>query len=222
VGVIHYDEGINSMDQKLEKWGKWIAAIDNDMVSLATSRLIYEETKQIIINNSALAAGPTVFFNCLVRWYVDSAIMGLRRHLKIDGDSISLAGLLQDIAGTPKFLSRTHFVSLSDKPEMHPHLNRTFDKYAGQEAEYVSSEAVKQELDEFRKRSKRCETYADRLVAHLDKHSIKDLPTFQEFYDAVDFAETLLKKYTLLIRGSSLLSVTPVVLEDWMAIFRVP
>jgi hypothetical protein len=210
------------MDQKLEKWGKWIDAIYNDMVSSAASREIYEETKRIIINNPTLADGPTFFFNRLTRWYADSAIMGLRRHLKIDGDSISLAGLLQDIAENPKSLSRTHFVSLSDKPAMHPHLNRTFDKYAGQGAEHVSSEAVKQELDEFRKRSKQCEEYADRLVAHLDKRWVKDPPTFQEFYEVVDFAETLLKKYTLLIRGSSLRSVTPVVLEDWTTIFRVP
>lgn len=210
------------MDSKLEKWGRWIGAIHNDLVSSATSRQIYEETKRIIIDNPVLANGSTVFFDYLVRWYVDSAVMGLRRHVKIDRESISLAGLLQDIADNPTLLSRTHFVFLSNRPEMHPYLNCTFDKYAGEGAAYVSSEAVRQEMDEFCNRSKRCETYADRVVAHLDKRAVTDLPTFQEFYDAVDFAETLPKKYTLLIQGSSLRSVAAVIQEPWKAIFRVP
>lgn len=210
------------MGTKLQKWGRWIDTIHADMVRSALSRQIYEETRQIVIDNPALADGSVVFFEQLTRWYADSVIMGLRRQLKIKDDSISLAGLLQDIAANPALLTRTHFVSLSDKPEMHPHLNRTFDKYAGQGAEYVSSEAVKQDLDEFRKRSVRCETYADRLVAHLDKRVVKDPPSFSEFYDTVNCAETLLKKYTLLIQGHSLLSVTPVVQENWKAIFRMP
>lgn len=210
------------MKEKLQKWGKWVDAIYNDMVRLAMSRKIYEETRQIIQSNPALAHGPFVFFDCLERWYIDSAVMGLRRQLKIKDDSISLAGLLQDISENSHLLSRTYFVSLAKEPEMQSFLNRTFDKYTGEGAEHLNSESVEQELKELHERANRCETYADRFVAHLDKRPPKDNPTFQEFYDTVNFAETLLKKYTLLIRGSSLSSVTPVVLEDWTAIFRVP
>jgi hypothetical protein len=158
------------------------------------------------------------------RWYVDSEVMGLRRQLKskkkqlegkkIKDDSISLAGLLQDISENSHLLSREYFLSLDKKREMQKHLSRSFDKYAGEGAEHLSSEAVEQELQELRKRAKRCEAYADKLVAHLDKQPPKVIPTFQEFYDAVNFAETLLKKYSLLIKGSKLSSVAPTVLED--------
>jgi hypothetical protein len=210
------------MKEKLQKWERWIEAIYDDMVSSANSRKIYEETRQIVVANPTLADGSTVFFNCLVRWYVDSAVMGLRRQLKINGESISLAGLLKDISKNPHLLSRTHFLSLDQRQEMQKYLNRTFDKYAGEGAEHLDSESIKQELQELRERAKRCEAYADKLVAHLDEQPPKDIPTFQELYDTVDFAETRLKKYYCLLKGSSLTSVTPVVQENWKKVFRIP
>ena len=148
--------------------------------------------------------------------------MGLRRQVKIKDESISLAGLLKDISENPHLLSRTHFLSLYETPEMLKYLSRTFDKFAGEGAEHLCSESIKQELQELCERANRCEAYADKLVAHLDKHPPKDIPTFQDFYDTVTFAETLLQKYYLLIKGSRLRSVTPVVSEDWQEVFRIP
>ena len=94
------------MKEKLQKWERWVDAIHDDMVRSANSRHIYEKTQQIVLDNPTLADGSTVFFNCLVKWYVDSAVMGLRRQVKIKDESISLAGLLKDISENPHLLSR--------------------------------------------------------------------------------------------------------------------
>ena len=48
------------------------------------------------------------------------------------------------------------------------------------------------------------------------------MPTYQELNDALDFMNELLQKYFLLIRGDTLLFVTPIIQDNWKTIFKTP
>ncbi len=210
------------MDQKLEKWERWLVAIYDEIVHLADSRQVYTETSKVILSNDALPKDND-FFVFLQEWYVHSIVMDLRRQLKTDSDSISLAGFLKDIAGASHLLSRDRFVNMVNKDGREEQLcNEAFDKYAGEGEDYISSQRVEEDLRKFQDLSDKCEAYADRLIAHHDKRGLSVVPSYQELNDALDFMNELLQKYFCLIRGNTLQSVTPVILNNWKTIFNVP
>lgn len=207
------------MKQKLKKWERWLQAIYEDMRQQAASRDVFRETAAIVGANPKIPKDSD-FLEFLEQWYVDSTVMGLRRQLKVNRDSVSLAGLLEDIAANPACLSRQRFVALYPASE-HKRADRTFDKYVGPGAAQVDAAAVCVDIKKLRSLAQRCEEYADRLVAHRDRRSVSAVPTYAELNEAIDFAESLLQKYYLLLRGDSLVSVTPKFLYPWKRIFEV-
>src|SRR2546425_1871676 len=208
------------MKQKLEKWDRWLGTIYEDMTQQATSRTVFRETTALIAANP-LIPKESDFFDFLEQWYVDSVVMGLRRQIKIHADSISLAGLLEDIAGTPALLSRQRFVGLYPAGES-KRAAEAFDRHVGSGATHVDPAAVRADLDKLRQLATRCEEYADRLIAHRDRRPLPAVPTYPELHAALDFSEALLQRYYLLIRGDGLASVAAKVLHPWKRVFEVP
>jgi len=213
---------VHTVKQKLEKWESWLEIIYQEIVHLAASRQIYTETVKIILSNESLPKKNN-FLDFLEEWYVHSIVMGLRRQLKTSGDSISLTGLLRDIVGASCLLSRERFVSLVNKDGRgKDQPNSVFDKYAGEDAEFIDSQQVCEDLGRFKDIAAKCEEYADRFVAHGDKRGISSVPTYKEPDEAFAFMNELLKKYFLLIRGDTLKTVTPVFQRNWKVIFKQP
>src|SRR5437870_1498603 len=95
---------------KIRKWDRWLQTIHDDLKDEAACRMVYLETIAIVDSNENIAKDSD-FFDCLERWYVNSAVMGLRRRLKIHPSAISLAGLLKDMAANACLLSRDHVAS---------------------------------------------------------------------------------------------------------------
>lgn len=207
------------MKQKLEKWDRWLDVIYNDMVQQAASRTVFRETTAIVRANLAIPK-ESDFFEFLEQWYVDSIVMGLRRQIKVDADSVSLAGLLDDIALNSAILSRARFVALYPT-EQQKFADTVFDKHVGVGATHVDAAAVRADTGKLRSLAQRCEEYADRLVAHRDKRGVSAVPTYEELNEAIDFTECLLQRYYLLLRADSLVSVKPTFLHPWKRVFEV-
>lgn len=201
------------MTEKLDKWDRWLQVIYEDMRQQATSRTVFRETAAIIVANP-LIPKESDFLDFLEQWYVDATVMGFRRQIKIHPDSVSLAGLLDDIAANAELLSRQRFISLYPEGE-HSRAHSAFDKHVAPGAAHVDATAVRADLDKLRQLAARCEQYADRLVAHRDRRGLQAVPTFRELNDAVDFSEGLLQRYYLLLRGDWLESVTAKLLHPW-------
>ncbi|HXH12608.1 MAG TPA: hypothetical protein VNP04_22925 [Alphaproteobacteria bacterium] len=208
------------MKEKLDKWNHWLDEVYADMRHQAGSRTVFKETEEIIKANPNFPKDND-FLDYLRQWYVDSTVMGLRRQLKVDSHSVSLVRLLDEIATNAELLSRQRFVDLYPQ-NMKNRANKEFDKYAGASAAYVPAEGVRADIDQLKSLAKRCEEYADRLVAHRDKRGVPDPPSYKELDEAIDFMETLLKKYYLLLRGEYLASVRPKFINPWQRIFEIP
>jgi len=165
--------------------------------------------------------------------YAASALMGVRKQVKIDKDSISFARLLQEICDTPKTLSRKRFfanykgstvekIAKLMESTVEDFESRNFDQFAGKTVNYVDPELIELDLKKLKLEAQKCEEYADRRVAHFDKRVICNIPTYEELDSCVDYLEILMKKYYLLFRASALTSILPVSQNryDWKVIFK--
>lgn len=99
------------MEQRIEKWNKWLEKIDQDVSFLLSNRSIFRKVQKIVDNNPKIQS-PNVFYAFLADTYVAFAAMAVLRQLKFHRDSISFAGLLQEIIETPYVLSRAGYATL--------------------------------------------------------------------------------------------------------------
>jgi len=220
------------MDDRFNKWNKWIDIIRSEITDLSINRNIFWEVQDIIKNNPKIQK-PSSFYEFLVHIYVASALMGIRRQVKIDENSISFARLQKEICHTPEILSRKRFFNLYKGSSVEKiakrmgstvekFVSRDFDKFAGKIGNHVDPELIKLDFEELKSKAQKCEKYADRRVAHFDKQPMSNIPTFEDLDNCIDVLEKLLKKYYLLFRAGSLASILPVSQNkyDWKAIFK--
>jgi len=222
---------VKIIDDIFSKWNKWIDVIRSEITDLSFNRNIFREVQDIIKNNPKIQK-PSSFYEFLVNIYITSALMGVRRQVKIDEDSISFAKLQKEIYHTPEILSRKRFFDLykgttverfakSIGSTVEQFDSRDFDKFAGKRGIYVDPELIKLDFEKLKSKAQKCEKYADRRVAHFDKRGMDSIPTFADLDNCIDFLEILMKKYYFLFRAGHL-SILPVSQNkyDWKAIFK--
>ena len=155
------------MKHKCEKWVRWIDIICDDIEYLCFNKNIYLEVTAIIDSNPKLKIN-SAFYEFLDNAYSALGVMGVRRQLKAENDSISLVRLLMDIQVNSEKL-------LDEKLKIDCHM-------------------VKQDLDSLKSVSKSCEMFADRRIAHSDKRPVDPYPTFFDLDRCIDLLEKLAVK----------------------------
>ena len=206
--------------QKLEKWLKWMQTIHDQILVLAWDANLFWEVQDIIRANSRINK-PNVFYRYLGRSYLSHMLMGLRRQIKPQKDSISFAGLLEDIAENPTELSRRYFESLHLDSESRNIMKVVdgFAQYAGPSNTHVCPQMVKADLDELRKVVKACEDFADRRIAHHDRREPGTVPTFQELDECIKLLGKTYVKYYLLFYNIGIGELVPPFPYGWKSIF---
>lgn len=212
-------------DILFKKWNEWSDIIYWDVHNtLSITRYVFRKVKDIVENNPKINK-YNVFYEFLGSVYIRLALMGVWRHVKIKKDSISFAGILEEIYKNPEILSREHFVNLyKEIGEDEDLASEEFDDRVGKGRSYVDPDQVNSDLKKLKEKAKKCEKYADWSVAHIDKRAIKEFPPFKEseFQDldsCIYFLGKLVKKYYFLIRALDL-PILRKPLYDWKAIFR--
>jgi len=207
------------MDHRFIKWKeRWLPVLDEEITILFHHRQIFWRLQKIKRNNCALHENNS-FFTFLARSYTDSAMIGMRRQIKIDDSSISLARLLSEIKETSHLVSREQFVQMYLDAKLPEHVpNEIFDRYGNS---HIDPDKVANDLSYLRGKARACEKWADKRVAHYDKGNVSPAPLFQDLNGAINAIGTVFKKYDLVLRGSDK-PLMPIDLTDWEDVFRVP
>lgn len=215
-------------DLRFKKWGEWIEVIYKEVENLLVDRQVYGEVQEIIQKNARLVATPSTFYGLIATGHVASMVMGVRRQVKADSDSISMMRLLKEIVQTPAVLTRARYVALFDDPspalskEMHAMAERQFDGLVGQGAAHIDRIKVQEEIDVLKSKSGALEELADRRFAHRDRRPPSRMPTFDELNECLDFLEKLVIRYQVLLRAMGTTTLVPTWQYDWKEIFRFP
>ena len=209
--------------QKLEKWLKWMEIIYDEVQLLVLEAKMFWEVQDIIRNNPSIQK-PSSFYHYLGSSYLSHALVGLRRQIKPNKDSISFVGLLEDIAQNPTELSLSYYRSRRGELVILgiDVVKEEFSKYADPNRECVCPRKVTADLDELKKAAKACEEFADKRIAHRDRREPKVIPTYDQLDDCIDLLDRLYVKYHLLFFAEGMITLYPEPQYDWKAIFREP
>jgi hypothetical protein len=209
------------MDPKLQKWLNWLKVIHDEVQDLVTSKYIFWEVQNIIKTNRRIHQ-PSAFYSYLGNTYVSHAVMGVRRQLKVDNQSISFARLLEEILDSPQTLSREYYIDLYKGSGTENLAEGDFDKFSGTSHVHVCPHMVCNDLAQIKEVARRCQDFADRRVAHRDERDPKVLPRFDELDTCIECLDKLYVKYHLVFHAQNMDSLMPVYKYDWKAVFREP
>lgn len=209
------------MDTKLKKWLRWLEVIKGEVQDLVMAKRTFHEVQQLIKDNPALHQSNS-FYDYLSRTYVSHVVIGLRRQIKCDNQSISMARMFEELIETPQALTRSYYVGLYEGSVVENFADRDFNKFAAPGAPHIDPIFVAADLTRLRDASKRCKDFADKRVAHRDKTDPKELPTFNEVDACIALLDDLYVRYFMLFHASHMDSLLPTRQYDWKAIFRVP
>jgi hypothetical protein len=207
-------------DSRYEKWCRWIADVEEDVVVLALARHVWLTVNGIVMDNSAIPS--SVFFDAANRNYVVAQAVAVRRQSDRHPQTQSLARIMVEIAETPEVLSRDRFVGLY--PWGMQHLGEMlFDRWAGEGGCVVDASGVTANLQSLVSATAPVCDYVDKYVAHLDRARGRiALPTHDDLDIGVDATIATYRRYQLLLTGRDPSSVVPTIQYDWLAPLRMP
>ena len=232
---------------KLEKWLKWMKAIEKEIYGLVVDANMFWEVQDIIRENPRIQK-PSVFYRYLGRTYLSHALAGLRRQIKSHRDSISFVGLLDEIANNPEQLSRSYYRSLCSHPDG-PDISQIemdgregleevgitdtsqlkeliqmddFAPYADASGEHVCPKMVEDDLKQLKLAVETQEEFADKRIAHWDKDEPNVIPKFGELDDCIKLLDETYVKYHLLFYAESIDTLMPAYQYEWKKIFLEP
>ena len=121
------------MDPKICKWVRWLDRIEEELTLLVWSKSIYLELHEIIAKNPQIDHGNR-FWDWISKNYVESSLMGIRRQIDKDPQTISLFNLIRDIEENSTLLTREFHNSLYGA-DWKSYSDELFGKLAGTDSD---------------------------------------------------------------------------------------
>ena len=209
---------------KLEKWLRWMETIHDEILGLLRDTNMFWEVQDIIRANPRIQK-PSAFYRYLGRTYLSHALASLRRQIKPNKESISLVGLLEELAETPEELSFKYYCSIlsgTDTGQMEAIIKGDFKKYADASGTYVCPQMVKADWDKLKSAVEACEEFADKRIAHRDKDEPEIVPTFGELDECIKLLDKTYVKYHLLFYAEWMDTLMPTYQYNWKTVFLEP
>lgn len=209
-------------DARFEKWNNWLTKIYNDVQGLLINRYVFREVQRIIRSNPQIQR-QSAFYEWMKNVYNAAVVIGIRRQLDTDKNSISFVRLFQEILKNPKILSRERYIALYAGSRLpNSYVQRGFNKFSGAGQPHVNPDRIKADLSTLTQTAAEIRKYANKRIAHFDRSRFRNLPTDAEVDEALDYLEDLLKKYMALFRAEIYHRIVPTWQYDWKQIFRYP
>lgn len=204
------------MQQKLEKWLKWIAEVHKDAEELLQSQYIFAAYVELVKNNPDIES-PADFHWWTRNNYISYIAMSIRRQAEWkDPDIISLAKLLHEMQESPEVVTRQWYKDTFQ----YDWSDTDFNNVAGKGAHFDPLIAQK-DLETLTILSLNITKFADRKIAHKSKQPVPTVK-FDEIDGFIAEFEKILKKYILLFTASGYTGLRPIHQYDWEKIFTKP
>lgn len=202
---------------------QWLETIFQDVQDLLLDDYIFWELQKVVETNANFKEASGLFTQWMASSFVQATAVGVRRQVKVDADSISMARFLDEVDKYPSLVSRSHYMSLYAGKEawLLEIGEHDFDTVAGVGATNLPVALVQQHFAELKAAVGGLEHYVDRRVAHYDKRGLaRPTPTFADLTASLRTLEGLIILYWRLLKGQSMTTMLPTIQFDWQDIFR--
>lgn len=158
---------------------RWVASIRSDLEALVSARSTHERARAI------LAQQDSSLVEYLDMLRSQMLALGIRRQLKMDSRSITVAGLIADLVARPE----------GGEP-LSTGIVREGSLHGG------PAEPLREALRTVKTRAQAAESYADRSLAHADRRT-PAVPSREELEAMLDSVVELFERAAALVEGTA-------------------
>jgi hypothetical protein len=195
--------------------------IHDEVQQLLVAEHIFWGTQKMIKHNKKLHK-PSAYYQYMGDAHASMVLTGIRRQIKIDSQSISLARLLSEIRDNCEKISRDYYRELYVGSTVEDLAGVDFDRLAGKGSSHYLKNRATRDLNALKSRARECEAFADRRIAHRDTREPTTVPTFSNASRAIKLMDRLWCKYNLLLNANHTDTLMPTFQYDWAEAFNVP
>jgi hypothetical protein len=201
-----------------------LGRIHDEVRTLKVNQYVFWEVQGIISRNDNLRK-PSTFYGWMGSMYASAMSAAVRRLIDRRRDSLSLIRLLEDVKSNPSLFSREAYKARCTNPNLpDDYIDADYDGLVGNGNKQPDPAVITQEIAALKEKTEILKKFVDENIAHtrLEEAKDKNLPKFQDLDDAIEFVETLVKRYLHLFRGVGMSTLLPTWQYDWKEIFRYP
>ncbi len=218
-----------SDDARHEAWIHVVKRIFDEHGNQGWSHYMFRLFQAVFDNNERLSEEGGFIFDWIVKIYVDSALMLLRRELDQQARAENLRNLLFDIIEHPSVLTRARYRAAWGKQGRYDRdlADRAFDSFSPRrvegtpDADYIDPAVVRADLDQVDRDAEELREHAERTRAHRTPEPRVDTPdiTFRALYRAISDVRHVVAKYYAILTLRSIGRWEPVPQFDTVAPF---
>jgi hypothetical protein len=225
-----------TLENKLTEWNSWLgtdpnaeATIYKELIDLSRIRHIFQGVAEMVRENEQVQQ-HSLFHEVFSLNYAHSVLMYLRRQVQPAG--VSMHRLLRDLKEHHSLVTRDWYVHLYTDGKnglLREHAERSansvFSRYCAcseDDEDMLDPSLVQEDIDRLQDIRESICDFVNWRVAHAVMNEPEQVPTYEQLDEWADTLEVQFKKYLLLLQGSGMNGLMPVINHDWRAIFRVP
>jgi hypothetical protein len=203
---------------RLAIWLEWLDVIDHEVTSLYFHRDLWQQMAKALDSNPQVPRTHALSMVHLA--YGASQAAAVRRLVDDRNDVVSLTRLLRDIEANARSVTLEWWLSLYPDPSVAAWAGaRDWNKEFG--ASPLDRNVPRDDLNSLLVDTGGVKIYVDKYVAHRADKQPPPI-TFTELNAAIDAIGRAFQRYYLLLKAAGRSPISPVVLGDQMASFRVP
>jgi len=207
-----------------DRWFEWADKIKSDLTNIVNNEQIYCHFEEVVSANwnHIVANEGQLFWNFVKECYGVQAALGVRRHVKIDDDSISLMKLLNQINIYSKQFTYDFYIKRYPiDPNCFEWQKSTFNRFST-DGIVVSEEIITNDMQDLEKIAGAVGDFVDRTMAHLDKRGPAKDVTYDDLNTSIDLFNKMTRRYLALITADGYVTLKPTIQFSWKKIFSVP
>jgi hypothetical protein len=214
------------LEQRVAKWRRWLEGqMRNEILTMNLHRSFWQQTREIIVANETLP--PSSWWEFISDLYGSSQASAVRRLVDPHDNGVSLRRVLDEMMQEPHLLTFHYFIGLipPQPPSLVPRMRAWWrDHFAGDVDTHIDPAIVSADLDELTTTTAPVVAHVDRHIAHSDPRPVRpgQLATLAEVHASIDAIGSLFQRYRTLLTGHTGGGLTPVIMDNWQAIFRQP
>ncbi|NOS35197.1 MAG: hypothetical protein GQ522_01020 [Deltaproteobacteria bacterium] len=209
---------------EFDKWSKWADEITADLTTIVNNQQIYKQFEEVANANwdHIVTYKGDLFCDFVRHCYGVQAALGIRRHIKIDKDSISLMKLADQMRNCAKqftyefYLDRYPFKA--DKFEWQKSTFMIFSE----NGDFLSEDLISTDMADLENIGGKVSDFVDRTMAHLDQKGPNGKITYDDLMKSIDLFNKVACKYITFITSDGCTTLKPTIQRDWKKIFSVP
>ena len=169
-------------EEAFKKWISWAEDIKKDLGKIVDNQQTFLGFSEVVQANwEHIKRHNGVRFCYFVRTcYGVQAAMGIRRHLKINADSISLLQLIEQIGKCAKQFTYDFYISQYPIDKSYVNWQAgTFSQFS-HDGKVISEDIIEADLKKVSDLGKKIEAFVDRILAHLDRRGWDGQVTYED------------------------------------------